>query len=315
MSWVDAVNGSAILAATDLTARSAYVAPRAALIARTLKKDIVLAHVGRPDRASAPADAPSARAEAAVAGDTGPDAGSDPGPLQALRQRLLGRRNSNDPGATELKLHRAAEGLSPTPTVRLLAGDPADELAGLAVEVNAVLMVLGLHRERRVLDLLRLTTMEQIVLAAPTPVLIAHRAAEGPYRRVLALTDFSPASAAALRFAAQIAPEAEFHAIHALQLPIGARFTAQDAASDDSLTQAEQMRAAFLSAPGLPELAESPEIVPGGVHEVLSFRQRELGADLVCVGTHSGRDPNQLGHYARDLMRAPPTDLLVAKPG
>jgi nucleotide-binding universal stress UspA family protein len=90
---------------------------------------------------------------------------------------------------------------------------------------------------------------------------------------------------------------------------------AQDAASDDVLTQAEQMRAAFLASPGLPELAEPPEIVPGGVHEVLAFRQVELNADLVCIGTHSGRDPGQLGHYARDLMRAPPTDLLIAKPG
>jgi nucleotide-binding universal stress UspA family protein len=314
MLGVDAVNGSAILAATDLTARSVYVAPRAALLARTLQKDIVLAHVARPDRAATPANAPAARVEAVVAGGDGPDANPDAGPLQSLRQRLLGRRHPPDPGAIEQKLRRAAEGLSPTPTLRLLAGEPADELAGLAIEVNAVLMVLGLHRERRVLDLLRLTTMEQIVLAAPTPVLIAHRAAQGPYRRVLALTDFSPASAVALRFAAQIAPDAEFHAIHALQLPIGARFTARDAASDDSLTQAEQMRAAFLASPGLPELAEAPEIVPGGVHEVLSFRQRELGADLVCVGTHSGRDPDQLGHYARDLMRAPPTDLLVAKP-
>jgi nucleotide-binding universal stress UspA family protein len=75
------------------------------------------------------------------------------------------------------------------------------------------------------------------------------------------------------------------------------------------------MRTAFLSAPGLPELAETPEIVVGGVHEVLAFRQAELGADLVCIGTHSGRDPSRLGNYARDLMRAPPTDLLVAKPG
>jgi hypothetical protein len=52
-----------------------------------------------------------------------------------------------------------------------------------------------------VLDVLRLTTMEKIVLAAPVPVLIAHREPSRPYRRVLALTDFSPASAAALRVA------------------------------------------------------------------------------------------------------------------
>ena len=176
------------------------------------------------------------------------------------------------------------------------------------------MIVLGLHRERRVLDLLRLTTMERIVLAAPCPVLIAHRPAEGPYRQVLALSDFSPASAAALVAAARLAPAAQFHAIHALQMRLGARAIPGKHEFDTALARAEAARTAFLALPGLPALAEAPEIVPGGVHQVLAFRRDELGADLACIGAHSGRNPDALGNYARDLMRAPPTDLLVAKP-
>jgi nucleotide-binding universal stress UspA family protein len=64
----------------------------------------------------------------------------------------------------------------------------------------------------------------------------------------------------------------------------------------------------------MPALVEPTLIVPGAVHEVLGYRQSELNADLICVGTHSGRDPHVLGNNARDLMRAPPADLLVAKP-
>ena len=197
---------------------------------------------------------------------------------------------------------------------RLLLGQPATALADLARAEGAVLIVLGLHRERRVLDLLRLTTMERIVLVAPCPVLIAHRPPEGPYRQVLALSDFSPASAAALRAAARLAPGAQFHAIHALQMRLGARAIEGKPEFDAALARAEAARAAFLAQHGLPDLAEAPEIVPGGVHQVLAFRRDELGADLVCIGAHSGRDPQALGNYARDLMRAPPTDLLVAKP-
>jgi len=304
----------AILAASDLSQRSAQVADRAARLADALGLRLILAHVAAAELPEPSEDQPAMTAET-VGAEDGPPMKAEPpaGPLRALG-RLLGRKRARGREDPVAALQAAAEGLVQEPEIRLMAGKPAQELARLAADEAAFLMVLGLHGERRVLDLLRLTTMEQIVLAAPVPVLIAHRDAAQPYRRVLALTDFSPASAAGLRIAAQLAPAGEFHAIHALQLPLGARFGAKDALSDDVLTQAEQMRAAFLAEPGLPDFVEPPEIVPGGVHEVLAFRQVELGADLVCVGTHSGRDPGQLGHYARDLMRAPPTDLLIAKP-
>lgn len=206
--------------------------------------------------------------------------------------------------ATEDALHEAlAAAAAGADATLLLTGEPAQMLAAQAAEAQAGLVVLGLHRERRVLDLLRLTTMERIVLAAPCPVLIAQLPPERPYRQVLLATDFSPASATALIAAAQVAPGAEFHAIHALQVPL-----TRDAVS--VLAEAEAAREAFLATPGLPPLAELPEIIPGGVHPVLQYRLSELDADLLCLGAGSG--PGRLGGYARDLMRAPPTDVLIA---
>lgn len=301
----------AIVAATDFTQRSAHVPERAALIARVLEARLVLAHAV----AELPAEnvEPAVAAGDAVAVDVTADTVAEaPGALAKLGRGLLMRPRK--PVNAEKKLHTLARQLGPRVEVRLLQGPVNTALCELSEEENALLLVLGLHRERRVLDLLRLTTMERITLDATMPVLIAHKRPHDTYRRVLAPTDFSPASAAALRIAARIAPSASFHAIHALQLPLGARFSPGDAATDTAITRAEQLRAAFLALPGLPDFAEPPEIVPGGVHEILAFRQNELQADLVCIGTHSGRNPAQLGKYARDLMRAPPTDLLVAKP-
>lgn len=281
----------AILAATDFSPRSAHVVGRAAALARVLGARLVVVHV-RPPRPEGPRLArPGGRVR----------------PLLA-RLGLVGRGMTAEAAAAHLA---AAAGGAAT---RLLAGRPEQAIAAAAAEDGAALIVLGLHRERRVLDALRLTTMERIVLAAPVPVLIAHQPPARPYARVLALTDFSPGSAAALGFAARIAPGAEFHAVHALQVPLVAAVAGGEAAADQALVQAELMRRAFLALPGLPPLAAPPELVPGGVHEVLDFRRRELGADLVCIGSQSGSRPDALGHYARDLMRAPPTDLLVAKP-
>ena len=307
----------AIIAATDFTPRSAQTGERAALVARTLQARLILAHAipasatDQPDAGVVDATVIKAtRADDSVAdGSMAEDA---QGTLARISRSL--RRRPRGPANPEAALLTLARRLGPEVEVRLLHGPVSAALSDLVAQEAALMLVLGLHRERRVLDVLRLTTMERIVLAATVPVLIAHQRPREGYRRVLAPTDFSPASAAALRMAARLAPDASFHAIHALQLPLGARFSPGDTATDAALTRAEQLRAAFVAMPGLPEFAEPPEIVPGGVHEVLSFRQNELRADLLCIGTHSGRDPSQLGNYARDLMRAPPADLLIAKP-
>jgi nucleotide-binding universal stress UspA family protein len=289
-----------VLAATDFSPRSAQVAGRAAALAGVLGARLVLVHVlSRRPEAPAPAVDGSPRVR----------------PLLA-RLGLVGRTMM--PGAAEARLAALAAQLGGAVETQVLTGHPEVEIAVAAAEAGAALVVLGLHRPRRVLDALRLTTMERIVLAAPAPVLIAHQQGARPYRRVLALTDFSDGSAAALAMAARVAPEAEFHAIHALQVPLVAAVASvatgeAGAAAERARSEAEELRRAFLARPGLPALAEPPELVAGGVHEVLEFRRQELGADLLCLGSHSSRRPGELGHYARDLMRAPPADLLVAR--
>ena len=145
-------------------------------------------------------------------------------------------------------------------------------------------------------------------------MLIAHDTPVRPYARVLGAVTFAPASVRGLALAARLAPEAELHAIHALQLPLGARLGPEPATDSAPMAEAEARRAAFMRADGLPARLPLPEIVPGGVHEVLNFRMAELDPDLLVIGSQSGRDPGALGNYARDLMRAPPADVLVAKP-
>jgi nucleotide-binding universal stress UspA family protein len=264
-----------LIAATDLTERSAGVLERAALVARATGARVIHAHV--------------------------------------LPQGALPARDADARTRLEEALAQTPGATGPV-DIRLLHGRPEQVLPELARDEGAGLLVLGLHRPRAVLDLLRLTTMERIVLRAALPVLIARNPPEGPYRRVLASVDFAPASACALAAAAQIAPEAEFHAIHALQLDLREKLAPGDVAQSRAMTAARALCAAFVAQPGIPATLHPPEIIAGGVHEVLDFRLEELHPDLLTIGTHSGRDPEALGNYARDLMRAPPTDVLVAKP-
>ena len=272
-----------IVAATDFTPRSAAVTGRAAQLACTHGARLVLVHVIE---------------------------------ARAPRVQRLRLRKPIDPvdqaDAVVKKLRDACPGLDLE--CQVLKGKPGQIVPQLARDVGADLIVLGLHVVRRVLETVRLTNLERITQHAPCPILIAQDKSIRPYRKVLGSITFAPASANALQIAATIAPEGEFHAIHALQLPLSAKLPTADVMKSAEMTEAELLRQTFMTFNGLPETLSLPEIVPGGVHEVLQFRIDELQPDLVVIGSHSGRDPNTLGNYSRDLMRAPPTDMLVAKP-
>lgn len=289
-----------IIAATDLSTRSAQVLGRAVRIAKDLHADqggtagvrIFFVHVMEKAGFS---------------------------PRRALR--LKSRVNTRS-GAMETLTALAAAfyqmpALRDAPHIECRVADGAPEavLSALIAQEKADLLILGLHQERRVLDALRLSTMERILLRGDCPVLIAHRPPERRYATVLGAVDFGPASAQALILAGKLAPDAAFHAIHALQQPLRDKLSPTDTDDTAAMVQAEMLRQAFCETPGLPKNLHLPEIVPGPVHEVLNYRLDELRPDLLAIGTQSSKVADRLGHYARDLMRAPPTDVLIAKPG
>ncbi len=271
-----------LLVATDLTKRSRAVLPRAAQLARLHGARIILAHATRKAKVRA-------------------------------RPLVLARRAfAADPEA------RLAELAATYPDLQILchteAAAPEEMMARLAAQHDVDLVVLGLHLSRRVLETLRLTTLEKITLAVPCPVLIAHDTDIRPYASILGAVTFSPVSAYALGVAAKLAPGAEIDAIHALKVPLAAKLPTTDVMTSDNMAEADMLRRGFMSLETVPPECNQPEIVPGGVHEVLQFRIEELRPDLVVIASGSGRAQNTLGNYARDLMRAPPTDMLVVKP-
>lgn len=285
-----------IIAATDLSARSAQVLGRAVRLATDQRAGlgdagnvrIILIHVMEKAGFSA---------------------------RRALR--LKNRVNTRSGAMDTLTGLAAAFGdmtVAPAIDCRVADGAPEGVLSDLIAQEKADLLILGLHQERRVLDALRLSTMERILLRGDCPVLIAHQPPERRYATVLGAVDFGPASGRALILAGKLAPTAEFHAIHALQQPLRDKLSPADTDDTTTMVQAELLRKAFCETPGLPENLHLPEIVPGPVHEVLNYRLDELRPDLLTIGTQSSKVAGRLGHYARDLMRAPPTDVLIAKP-
>lgn len=190
---------------------------------------------------------------------------------------------------------------------QVLRGQPHVALAERAR--GGDLLVLGPHRHDFLEDLVNSTTLERIVRACDTPVLVVRDPVEGDYGSVLASIDFSPASANALRTAARLCPDAEislFHAFHVVR--------ARGEGSELPFRrEAEARMEAFLEANGLRDMAPA-HIAAGSLQAVLHARMEALRPDLLALGAHgrSALMDTLLGGFALELMREPPCDLLLA---
>lgn len=198
--------------------------------------------------------------------------------------------------------------------IRVVRGDPALAIAALAAAERADLLILGVHRDRPVADLFRETTMERIVRQVGCPVLLVRRPAVAPYGTVVVAVDFSPASAAAVRKAAELAPGARLAAVHALHVPYRGLMPADAVGS--CLGEAEAAEAGWRRMERLPATLGKVALVEGAIGQVLVEAVRTENADLIAVGAHarSGLHNALVGSSAARMMRDAPCDLLITRP-
>ena len=204
-------------------------------------------------------------------------------------------------------------------TVEIQTGDPTEDILAAVEARQPRLLVLGSHRPRAFMDMVRETTLQRIVRHTSAPVLLAMDRDDHDYRSVLVPTDFSPASASAARIALEIAPQAQLSALHALQVPYSGMLATAPAARDEleKPFRNDAKRSDALWRQEL-DLASMPptEIVLGAPQRLMRDRVRQGQADLIAVGAHGrvGAGRAILGSVSTDLMRDPPCDLLIARP-
>jgi universal stress protein E len=131
-----------------------------------------------------------------------------------------------------------------SPSISVRPGSPAGVLIEMAWELDATLVVLGMHRKRPVRDALAGTIALQLLSALTCPVLIVRRMPLGAYRNVLLALDRSKASAEAVRAAEALVIDADAHAsaVHAYQPPFSAMMTSAGIAADVIDTYADTWR-------------------------------------------------------------------------
>jgi len=98
-------------------------------------------------------------------------------------------------------------------------GEPVAGILDEAHERNADLIVVGEPGKKGLKEYFVGTTAERVARHSDRPVFIVKRRPNDAYRRVLVAVDFSEVASRALKAAYEIAPRAEFLAVHAWQVP------------------------------------------------------------------------------------------------
>jgi nucleotide-binding universal stress UspA family protein len=251
-----------VIAATDFSTDASHACLRATLLAAEHSAALDLLHVVEPDQ-----------------------------PM-ALRDWLAVNRDLRSQVEQQLDMQLTAQAQQLTAShgvpvrKQLRFGPVIEEVAAASADAN--LLVVG-ARGAHVLRRLTLgTTAERLIRRTVPPVLMVRRPAEGPYRRVLVLTDFSQPAQAAFELACALAPGAAIHLMHAFELPFqgrmqlgGLRKEEIDAYRRQALASATRR---LQDSPGATQERVHANVLFGDVRAEALRTIDELGADLVAVG-------------------------------
>src|SRR5690606_27384088 len=118
--------------------------------------------------------------------------------------------------ASEETEARAKAALQQIPfQVRVMTGRPFEALRDAAKELDADLVVLGVHRLAEIEPGVGGSTARRLINVAPAPVLVVTADSAAAYKNILVGFDGSPAACDALRVARELAPDAHFTIVNA----------------------------------------------------------------------------------------------------
>lgn len=270
-----------IVAATDLSHRSAIALRRAAMLATATGAQLRVVHAIDDDLPASIVERRVAEAEERLAAET---AGLE---IPELRREVV-------VGDVFWALHRAA------------------------TSARAHLIVTGDHRRSRLRDIFQDTTVERLIRVSALPVLIARTEAAGPYRHAVVGVESAegPELLGALaRFGA--AAPARATIIHAVATPgTGMMYYAGVATETieehrHAATETARNRLnAGLADTNIPFSIEIVDTAPAAA--ITGFAGRRDG-DLVVVSSHARRGlaRSLIGSVSGELIRHGDTDLLI----
>lgn len=287
-----------VVVATDLSAPARRAVDRAARLAKPLNASLALVHAINASMVN------ELRRWLDIGGDIEQSILDD---VRARLHHLAGEIGTR---------HRI------TVNERTVTGRPVDEIARVAEELEADLIVTGTLGGGPFRSHLIGSTAERMVRKATRPVLMVRQLAHEPYRRALVAIDFSRWSAPSLAIAAAVAPDAHFVLVHCVDVPFEGRMRlagvserAIDKYRTDAGNEASQRLAEVATQFGLPA-DRWTAIAPTGLDPWMQIvrQEQEQDCDLIVIGKH-GRNAVEellLGSTTNKVIAESSSDVLVS---
>jgi nucleotide-binding universal stress UspA family protein len=291
-----------ILVGTDFSVASEQAVDRAVALAKLWSVPLVLHHVVA---ASFWEDVVGRAADA-----TGLDPAS-PESAVAMAADLLRRRADEIEAASGVRCEVGAS-----------AGRAAAELTRVATDVDAGLLVIGSRGDHHVRHLFVGTTAQKLLRVSPCPVLVVKCAPPFDYGTVLAPTDFSDPSRAAVRTCLAWLPQATLHVAHAFELPYDglARYAGVDAADlarqrRGAQARLEQTLVDFVNAAGVAPGQRVLHVNHGYPSTCIERWIDAIDADLVVMAAHgkSELEATFLGSVSLHTVLSATCDVLLLR--
>jgi len=204
----------------------------------------------------------------------------------------------------------------------LSIGNPVQELARVAEQIDADLLVTGTRGAGFFRGVVTGSTAERVARRSARPVLMVRQVAHEAYQRVLIPVDFSAWTAPSIELAQRVAPGADLVLLHAVQIPfesrlrlVGVTESQLAAFRGTAINEAQQRLDEVAAAAGLSERWVGLVSSDGADPWMQIVRQElEQDCDLIVIGKH-GRNVLEellLGSTTRIVIAEGSADVLVS---
>ena len=277
-----------ILLATDLSPRCDRALDRAAALAAQWKSELVVLHVLE-------------RVEPGVVDAIQPTWRRPVDPASLARRRLAADVNA----------------VADNAAVLVREGDPAAEILRTCEAFGCELVVIGPPRSELLGRLPPGGTVDRVLRRAGVPLLVVKDRPRGPYRHIVAATDFSAPSRLAVEAAARFFPEQKLTVFHAYEAHMPRLLADPTMYRRDYLKAAALECEAFLESVDKPPAWQRPHVLieDGSPIWLLSDYVRESDADLIVLGTQGRGAVREilLGSVAKAIMAETSCDALIVR--
>jgi nucleotide-binding universal stress UspA family protein len=204
--------------------------------------------------------------------------------------------------------------------VVVVTGRDYTAITGQADRSHADLIVLGIHREDALRQLVIGSTAERIIGFGSQPVLVVKDPPRGPYHRVVISIDASHSSRRTAEFALTLLPDAEFRLVQASPVPWGHLSPGGDThpqSRNGHHERPKETKKDALIAIGL-QAGTHATVVGLAVHhgpplEIIREEVRQFHPDLLVIGIEhrAGLTRALIGDIAESLLAQLPCDILA----